>query len=328
MTIISFITVIVCHFIHLQLFFQYTVSKLLLYAGLFLFAVVVLACTIRFLLGYYLSCINKITKELKNRAPDTLKKLNPQTFPCELQPLVEELNILFLKLNEAFQREERFSSDAAHELRTPLAALRAHVHVALNATTKKERDRSLHQIVAGIDRSTHVINQLLILARATKVKSLTPKLEPVSLKKEAQLIIADLVPLIQEKNIKIELIDKSKKQMILGDPITISVLIRNLVDNAIRYIPHDHGLIRVTIQDTPKHVVLIVMDNGRGIPKDLQKQVFERFFRITDNKVQGSGLGLNIVKEVIQQHHAEIKLVTPKSEQGLEVSVFFPKKQG
>lgn len=290
-----------------------------------LFCLFILAILIWFIVGNALKSIQKITNSLKHRAPASLTKLKTETVPREVQPLVDELNILFQKLQEAFVREERFSSDAAHELRTPLAALRAHVHVALNATSKEERDRSLHKIITGIDRSTHVINQLLILARTTKIKSLVSKLEPVSLNKEAQTVIADLVPIAQKKNIEIELIDKSKKQKIIGDPITINVLIRNLIDNAIRYIDHDHGLISVIIELTRKQVILKVIDNGPGIPKDLREAVFERFFRIADNNIQGSGLGLNIVKQVLQQHNAEIKLNAAKTGHGLEVAVFFKK---
>ncbi|OGT05901.1 MAG: hypothetical protein A2X78_00710 [Gammaproteobacteria bacterium GWE2_37_16] len=301
-------------------------KEIILYTTtIILFCLFLLAILIWFIVGNALKSIQTITNSLKYRAPASLTKLKTETAPKEVQPLVEELNILFQKLQEAFVREERFSSDAAHELRTPLAALRAHVHVALNATSKEECDRSLHKIITGIDRSTHVINQLLILARTTKIKSLISKLEPVSLNKEAQIVIADLVPIAQKKNIEIELIDKSKKQKIMGDPITINVLIRNLIDNAIRYIDHNHGLISVIIESAPKHVILKVIDNGPGIPKDLREAVFERFFRIADNNIQGSGLGLNIVKQVLQQHNANIKLNVPKSGHGLEVVVSFKK---
>jgi len=272
-----------------------------------------------------LASIKKFADEVKHRVPSHLQAIAIGSVPKEIEPVVTELNNLFQKLQNTFMREERFASDAAHELRTPLAALRAHVHVALNATSKAERDNALNKVIAGIDRSTHVVNQLLTLARATRLRD-RPKLEPVSLNKEAVAIISELYPIAKKRNIEIELLDDHPQQKILGDPITIGVLIKNLVDNAIRYVNHPNGLIQVVIEYTPKHAILKVIDNGPGIPADLQEQVFERFFRIADNNnIQGSGLGLSIVGEIVKQHHAQIKLATPKSGSGLEVSVAFKK---
>lgn len=278
------------------------------------------------IVGRGLASISYVTNEVKNRAPSFLQAVDIEgTIPIEIQPLIKEINHLLAKMQEALLREERFASDAAHELRTPLAALRAHVHVAINTTTKKERDRALNNIITGIDRSTHVVNQLLTLSRAIKMKSDTIKLQPVSLHKEATAIIAELVPIAKRNNAEIELIESDTRLMILGDPIMIGVLIKNLIDNSIRYVGHEHGLIQVIVSSTAKNIILKVIDNGPGIPEKQYKRVFERFFRVVGNKVPGSGLGLNIVKQIIQQHHAKITLNTPKNGTGLEVCVYFKK---
>ena len=298
---------------------QITIYTLLI----MLFSLPLLAILIWLVVTKGLGSIRNVVNEVKNRTPEHLQSVPIDSLPIEIQPLILELNNLLGKLQIAFDREERFASDAAHELRTPLAALRAHVHVALNATSKQERDNALNKVITGIERSTHVVNQLLTLTRASKLQNQL-KLNPVSLNKAATEIIAELFPIAKKKNIEIELIDHSQKQRILGDPITIGVLIKNLVDNAIRYINHDHGLIQVLIEKTAHDVILKVIDNGPGIPKKEMDLVFERFFR-GDTNTQGSGLGLSIVSQIVKQHHAKIKLSTPKSGTGLEVSVTFKK---
>lgn len=292
-----------------------------------IFSLPLLALLIWIIVGKALSSLKRIAAEVKNRAPSYLKEVKIEDLPSEIQPLVKELNNLLLKVSDAFQREERFASDAAHELRTPLAALRAHVHVALNATNKEERNRSLHSLITGIERSTHVVNQLLTLSRATRLKTDGQlKTTTVSINKIAKDIISELVPVAMKKNIEVELISQHKEQFITGDPITIGVLIKNLIDNSIRYIDHTHGLIQVVVDGSKKYAILKVIDNGPGIPQKMRKEVFKRFVRLENSRnVQGSGLGLNIVQQIIQQHHAKIKLATPRSGHGLEVDVIFNK---
>lgn len=270
-----------------------------------------------------LSSIKKITQAVKTRAPSYLQDVNLESTPAELTELIQELNNLFAKVRETFEREERFAADAAHELRTPLAALRAHVHVALNAATKEERDNALQKVNQGIERSTHVINQLLILNRATASKTKTPEMQPVSLKVEAENVIAELFQTAKKRNITLELIDEEEEQyLISGNAITVSILIKNLVDNAIRYINTD-GKIQVVLEHIGKSIIVKVIDDGPGIPENMREQVFKRFVRLADSSIQGSGLGLNIVQQIAKQHNATIALATPPSGKGLEVDVTF-----
>lgn len=266
--------------------------------------------------------IKLLTNAIKDIDASHLKTVKEESMPMDMRPLVEELNRLFLQVQEVFLREERFTSDAAHELRTPLAALRAHTHVALHATSKKERDSALRKVNEGIERSSHVINQLLILNRAIRPKANQPKAEPVFLNKEAKTVIAELFTEVQKKHINIKLIAPRPHPVIIGYPTAISILIRNLVDNSIRYAGDDSS-ITVSIGSRKKQAILKVIDNGPGIPENLRKQVFNRFFRIADSSIQGSGLGLNIVQQIAKQHNANIELLTPPSGKGLEVDVIF-----
>jgi len=309
-------------------FYQESERQISTHAILIMFlSLPLLTLLIWLIVGRGLDSIQNIVNEIKNRAPGNLSPVKSDAVPEEIQPIVKELNILLKKLEEAFLREERFSSDAAHELRTPLAALRAHVHVALKATSSAERKTALNKIITGIDRSTHVVNQLLTLARATKVKD-QPKLELVSLHQEAVAIISELFPIAQKKGIDIELDDSHPKQLIMGDKITIGVLLKNLIDNSIRYINHDHGLIQVLIERNKESIILKVRDNGPGIPPETRKRIFERFFRGAESaNIQGSGLGLNIVQQILKQHHASITLSKPKGGPGLEVAVFFKRPE-
>lgn len=268
-----------------------------------------------------LSSIKQVTNEVKKRLPNNLVPVDLKKVPKEIKALTVELNNLFDKLHETFMREKRFTSDAAHELKTPLAALKIQAQVALNSNDQQELTTALNNIIKSVDRSTHVINQLLILSRTLPEANI--KIEKVSLNKEAAQVISDLLPFVQQKDIDIELNVPSNQQIfIMGNYVTIGVLIRNLVDNAIRYSPNS-GLVQVVIESDKEHAVLKVIDNGPGIPEELREKVFERFFRVLGTTQPGCGLGLNIVKQIALQHNAEVKLLTPSSGKGLEIDVIF-----
>lgn len=269
-----------------------------------------------------LASITQVTNEVKRRLPHNLTPVNIKEIPKEIQPLAIELNNLFTKLQEAFIREKRFASDAAHELKTPLAALKIQAQVALNTDDTDELRSSLINVVKGVDRSTHIVNQLLTLSRALPEAS--TKKELVSLNKEATTIITDVIYFAKQKNIELELIAPDAAQFVEGNPITIGVLIRNLVDNAIRYTPRG-GLVQIVIESNDKNVKLKVIDNGRGISEDMREKVFDRFFRVLGTEEAGCGLGLSIVKQIAHHHNADIKLVTPPSGEGLEIDVTFIK---
>ncbi len=208
----------------------------------------------------------------------------------EIKPLVGELNQLFIRLKLAFERNKRFAADAAHELRTPLAALKTHAQVSLKADNEADRNKALTKVIESVDRSSHVVAQLLTLSRLGEEEALTD-VKPLDLHKLATEIIAYLAPHALEKNIEIELAPPPPEAIIMGNDTAIGILIRNIVDNAIRYTP-THGEVKVSIVDTGGQIIFRVIDTGTGIPLELRERVFERFYRILGTKASGSGLGL------------------------------------
>jgi two-component system sensor histidine kinase QseC len=280
-----------------------------------------LALLIWIIVGRGLDSIKQVTNEIRQRAPSYLEPVDLEAVPTEIKPLIDELNILFKRLREAFEREKRFAADAAHELRTPLAALRAQTQVAMKAVNEIEMQDALGKVLVGVDRSAHVVQQLLTLSRMVPQATIK-EFEKVNVVKQAKDIIADLAPVALDKNSEIELIAPDTDAIIMGYPTAIAILIRNLVDNAIRYTP-DGSLVKVSIYSENGLVFLKVIDNGLGIPEELRGRVFERFFRVLGNKTMGSGLGLGIVQQIVEIHDAQIHLGAPEIGTGLEVTVVF-----
>ncbi len=272
-----------------------------------------------------LRSIKKVTQTLSKRAVTDFEPINVKNIPIEIQPLTESLNHLFFRLRQAFDRNKNFASDAAHELRTPLAALKTQTQVALLAETEKERKTALQNLLLGVNRSIHVVQQLLTLSRLG-VEDTVNDLYPLDLSKVSAEVLAQLVPLALEKNIEIELFKPKELKKIYANETSLGILIRNLVDNAIRYTP-DGSSIEVRIVNESDKVLLRVIDNGPGISPELRTRVFERFYRILGTKTSGSGLGLAIVQQIAELHNAKIKLDTSRSGKGLVVEVAFPVSQ-
>lgn len=292
-------------------------------ANILLITYPVFGVLVWFIISFALKSIVRVTSEISNRASTYLEPVQLTEIPIEIKPLVAELNQLFTRLKLAFQRNKRFAADAAHELRTPLAALKTHLQVALKADNNADREKALQLVIESVDRSSHVVAQLLTLSRLGEGDELTD-VSKVDLHNLATEIIAYLAPHALDKNIEIELTPPPTDPYVLGNDTAIGILIRNVVDNAIRYTP-PNGEVKVSIIDTDKHIILRVTDSGPGIPAELRERVFERFYRIIGNKAPGSGLGLAIVSQIAQLHHADIRLQTPKSGHGLQFDVAFPK---
>ena len=276
-----------------------------------------------FIVSFALRSITKVTAEISNRASTNLRPVQSDEIPVEIKPLVGELNQLFIRLKREFERNKRFAADAAHELRTPLAALKTHVQVALKADTESDRTKALQKVIESVDRSSHVVAQLLTLSRIGEEESLTD-MKPFDLHRLATEIIAYLAPQALEKNIEIELSPPPANATILGSDTAVGILIRNVVDNAIRYTP-PNGEVKVSIIDTNTQLIFRVTDTGPGIPVELRERVFERFYRILGNKAQGSGLGLAIVSQISALHQANVQISTPVNGIGLQFDVAFPK---
>ncbi|MCC6207797.1 MAG: sensor histidine kinase N-terminal domain-containing protein [Gammaproteobacteria bacterium] len=283
-----------------------------------LLTVPLLAILIWYGVGRAMMPLSKIADDVKNRRLDNLHPIPDIAVPVEAKPLIDALNALFQRLQQAFETERRFTSDAAHELRTPLAALKTQAQVALRATADDERRRALHQVITGVDRATHLAQQLLTLARIDP--TLWVGRDKVDLGQLASEVLAEIAPVALAKDSELSL-EASTSAPVQGDRAMLGIMLRNLVDNAIKYTPIG-GKIEVRVVQRGSSAVLSVTDNGPGIPLEERNRVFERFYRQIGASAPGSGLGLSIVKRIADLHHAEIRLdaVEPG---GLSVEVVF-----
>ena len=272
------------------------------------------------IIGRGLKSLDRIAQEVSNRAPSYLEQVNLSDVPDEIKPLIDELNKLFFRLKEGFEREKRFAADAAHELRTPLAALKAQAQVALNTNDIDEKNAALHKLISSVNRSTHIVQQLLTMSKLVPEATISGHMDHVNLTKIAREILAMLAPTAIEKHIELEFESDERVPKFSGNSIAISILIRNLVDNAIRYC-ETNGHVIVRVYKKQREVVLEIRDNGPGIATEMQPLVFERFFRVLGNKSPGSGLGLAIVKQICVLHNARVVLSSPTEGTGLIAQV-------
>ncbi len=263
-------------------------------------------------------CINR---EIKNRKADFLNPIHLANVPSEIQPFIDELNLLLNKLHEALVREKRFTSDAAHELRTPLAALKAQVVHAAQTASLEEKNTYLHKIQNSVERNARIIDQLLTLTRITPETSLDG-FKKTDIHSIAQETIVELYPSALAKHTEIVLNSPDTPVIIQSHPTSIEILMRNLVENAIKYTPN-HSLIQISLIEHDQVVELSVEDNGPGIQDALKPSIFGRFVRGEHSHVEGSGLGLGIVKQIADLHQSILHLDTPESGHGLKVTVEF-----
>lgn len=277
------------------------------------------------IIGKGLTPLKKIASEVSHRVPSYLDPVDLRSVPVEIKPLIDELNKLFLRLQRAFDREKRFAGDAAHELKTPLAALKTQAEVALRVTDEEERVKLLKNLISTVDRSTHIVSQLLTLSRIVPEEShQLQDIKPVNLHHLVVEEMAQIAPIAIANHVELELHAPQERLMVEGNVTALSILLRNLLDNAIRYSPAN-STVSVTIAKRGELYALIVADNGPGIPVELRSRVFERFYRVLGTKQTGSGLGLAIVQQIAMLHQAEVTLGTPASGQGLEVTIVFPR---
>lgn len=277
------------------------------------------------IIGRGLDSLEKVAEEVSNRAPSHLEPVDLHEVPEEIKPVIDELNKLFYRLKEGFEREKRFAADAAHELRTPLAALKAQAQVALNTNNIEEKNLALQKLIASVNRSTHIVQQLLTMSRLVPEAANLQDEDEVNLEKLTRDILAMLAPVAVEKQIELEFEHEENIPLIIGNATALGILIRNLVDNAIRY-SNENGRIMVQLLKKNNEVILEVCDDGPGIPPELQARVFERFFRVLGNKSPGSGLGLAIVRQICELHGGRVILASPKVDTGLIVRVYLPLK--
>lgn len=257
-----------------------------------------------------LAPINDLSRQVQGRDARDLRRLATKV-PRELQGLRQSLNGFIARLEETLERERRFTADAAHELRTPLAALRIHLDNA-----RAGEQQSLQKAYTGVERLQRVVEQLLILARldrSTTLSSDTTDIYPIVVE-----LMADLWPLAHARDQHLTLKGLTRIE-VSADGVEVGILLRNLLDNALRYTPAG-GYVEVELGFSGTSPQLIVRDTGPGLPEDLLDKVTERFRRAADQRTTGSGLGLSIVSELAQQQQARLVLANRRPH-GLEASV-------
>jgi two-component system sensor histidine kinase TctE len=240
----------------------------------------------------------------------------------ELQPLVIALNEALARIKMQIAVQRRFIADAAHQLRTPLTLLKTQASVGLREDDMEATREALVAIVATTDAMTRLTNQLLTLAKAEPDHAYATD-SPVDLAAAVQSVVIQYGALATER--KIELIQdlRAMGTCIKGDPTLLRELIVNLLDNALKYTP-EQGKVRIYLDRREGHVVLRIEDSGKGIPAEEQARVFERFYRVLGNGVDGSGLGLSIAAEVTALHQGQIRLFNRRDRSGLCIEVRFP----
>jgi len=260
-----------------------------------------------------------LTREVERREPENLAPLDASSAPREVMPLIARLNRLFERIAASLQKERRFTADAAHELRTPIAAIKAQAQVARAATTAAERSHALDNAILGCDRAAQLITQLLALARVDALDSSVT--EPCRIRSIAAEAIAALAPAALKKGVQLELLEGDDVS-VHGNPELLHVLLRNLLDNSIRHSPPE-TLVQVNISREAGAVCLSVSDNGPGITEQERARVLERFYRPLGTLASGSGLGLSIVKRIAEVHDAALQILPAQEGKGLLVKVCF-----
>jgi signal transduction histidine kinase len=275
-----------------------------------------LAAAIWLGVGSGLRPLRELRAQLARRGVADLSPFDNSRTPQEIEPLVAELNRLFGRIEAALQRERRLTADAAHELRTPLAVLSTHAQVARRAADAAARDEALDALVAGAERAARLIEQMLTLAR---LESGQPQGESrrVELRAIARDVLAELAPRALQKKLDIAL-DEGPPAEVHAHPGLLAVLVRNLVDNAVRYTPAG-GRVRVAVRAPG---TLEVRDSGPGVPAEELPHLGERFHRLAPQAESGSGLGLSIVLRIAELHGAKARFA-PGPEGGLAVTVSF-----
>lgn len=271
--------------------------------------------------GRGLRPLREIASEVSARDANTLAPLSVRNMPVEIAPLSDALNQLLGRLAHAIDTQRAFVADAAHALRTPLAALQLQAQLVERAESAEARQEAVGQLRQGLERLTHLVAQLLTLARQ-EPGAVPPPHEPIDLHERAVGVVVDMSQAAINRDIDLGLDDKAGSQAIVrGDADALRILLTNLVDNALQYIPRG-GRIDVRVSETAAGVELAVIDNGPGISAAERERVFDRFYRVPDAPTGGSGLGLAIVAEIAQSHGARVFL--EDAAPGLRVRVVFP----
>ncbi len=275
--------------------------------------------------------LRRLATELGNKRADDLTPLETENQPVELVQVVNSTNDLFKRLKASFLREKRFASDAAHELRTPISAIKIHLHNLSNfisaedqsSVNSVETKNSFFQLQSSVDRMGHLVEQILNLNR-TSTEQFTARFTQIDFFELVQNIIVKEYEYFEKKQQNIEL--EGERVYVKGNQFALELLIQNLLSNACKYTP-EGGSILLKIKFDNTLVTLCVEDSGPGVPEDQYKRLFDRFYRLDGDchasGVIGCGLGLSIVQQIVEYHNAKISLGRSRFSSGLLVKVVF-----
>jgi two-component system sensor histidine kinase TctE len=275
--------------------------------------------------GRGLAPLEDLRAELAARAPRDLRPVAEEHAPLEVRPLVQALNDLLRRLGESIDAQSRFVADAAHQLRTPLAALQAQVDAARREAMPPELAATVDHLHAAARRAAHLARQLLTLASVEPSTGRPFEPEPTDLAAVTQARVADWLAHADAK--AIDLGFELAPAPVAGEPNLLAEFAANLVDNALHYTPHG-GEVTLRTGRRDGRVFLEVEDNGPGIPAAERGRVFERFHRVKGTPGEGTGLGLAIVREIAHRHGAAIEVGAAPSGRGTVITVSFPVQPG
>ena len=270
-----------------------------------------------------LAPVAKVQSQMASRKADDLSPVSEVGLPVEVRPLIHELNLLFGRVRHAFEAQKSFVADAAHELRSPLAALKIQVQGLQRATDDDTRELAIKRLTSGIERATHLVDQLLALARQEASLATGVEFESVDLAQVGLLALTDTLLAAQTRRIDLG-VYRANMALLHGHGEALRVLVRNLLDNSIKYTPVGGTVDLDVTTATPDHVVLSVEDSGPGIPPSDRDRVLDRFYRLSGANPEGSGLGLAIVKAIASMHGATIAIDASPRLGGLRVQITFP----
>lgn len=271
--------------------------------------------------GRSLYPLNVVSNAIQKRSAASLEPLPNDKIPLEIKPMVGELNALLLRLKDSLEAQKRFTADAAHELRTPLTALKLRTGIIRRTEDAAKRAEAVDQLDAGIDRATHVVHQLLTLARL-EPEAVEAKLVPVDLAASAREVIAQFAEQAHQRYIDLGAV-ALETATVSAVPENIRIIMENLIDNALRYTPRG-GKVNVSVCSAGPDAFFEVEDNGIGIPEKERARVFERFHRLLGTETQGTGLGLAITKTIIERFDGTIRIGSGINGSGTKFTVRIP----
>jgi two-component system, OmpR family, sensor histidine kinase TctE len=270
-----------------------------------------------------LAPLSVLRQEIEQRSHRDLSPLPAARVPSEVRPLIDSMNALLQRLSATLSSQQRFIADAAHQLRTPIAGLRTQTELALRLSAPEEIRATLTQLQTAAEHTTHLVNQLLSLARAEPSAGHTQAMERLDIAALARNVTTDWVPRALARGIDLGFEGADLAAHVNGDDFLLREMLGNLIDNAIRYTQRG-GHVTVKLKSQRDTIDIGVEDNGPGIPEHEREAVLERFHRVLGTGVEGCGLGLAIVREIVLRHGGHIQLRTGADHRGTLAQVTLP----